>query len=340
MKRVLSLFSGCGGMDLGFEGDFWIHEDCINELLTPHWITERKNQWLKLKKTSFETVFANDVEKRAKNAWIPYFSKRGKTDVFHLGSIVDLVKKAEQKEFYFPTDIDVVTGGFPCQDFSVSGKRNGLKSHKNHQGELIENNSIEHLENRGMLYFWMKKVIELTLPKVFIAENVKGLISLNDVKEQIEEDFKSINGNGYFVFAQVLFAPNYGIAQTRERIFFIGINKSFLTPKLYKVLDSNNLNIFSDYNPFPPPTHSPPDQLNLFNNQLKNYTQVGNILAGLKEPEKEKLDQSQMKYSKARYYANTQGQIEVNLQGLSPIFISTKKNNLSKSENCSEIMDN
>lgn len=318
MKRVLSLFSGCGGMDLGLEGDFWIHEDCINEQLTPDWITDRKNSWVKLKRTSFETVFANDVEKRAKNAWIPYFKARGKENVFHLGSIVDLVKKAEQKEFSFPNDIDIVTGGFPCQDFSVAGKRNAFNSHKNHHGEVIKNNLTQQTENRGMLYFWMKKVIELTLPKIFIAENVKGLVSLSDVKNKIEADFKSINGNGYFVFAQVLFAPNYGISQTRERIFFIGINKSFLTPKLAKMLDSNSLNLFSDHNPFPSPTHSPTEQLNLFNNQLKNYSQVGNILAGLNEPEDEKLDQSQIKYSKARYCPNTQGQIEVNLQGLSP----------------------
>ena len=69
-KRVLSLFSGCGGMDLGMEGNFWIHQDFINERIHPNWIVDRNQNLVKLAKTSFETVFANDIEISAKNAWL------------------------------------------------------------------------------------------------------------------------------------------------------------------------------------------------------------------------------------------------------------------------------
>jgi DNA (cytosine-5)-methyltransferase 1 len=308
-KRVLSLFSGCGGMDLGLEGDFWVHQDCINENIHQDWVVERREPWLKLQHTTFETVFANDITKAAHNAWIPYFEKRGKKDVFHLGSIVDLVKQVEKREFQFPSNIDVVTGGFPCQDFSVSGKRKGFNSHKSHTGKLLDESEDSFQDNRGKLYHWMKRVIELTLPKVFIAENVKGLISLANVKEIIEQDFRNIGKDGYIVIPKLLFAPDYGIPQTRERIIFIGLNKTYLKATAIGHLENNDI--------FPRPTH-----------EVKTYSTVGQILSGLAEPEDELFDLSQKSYSKAKYYGKTQGQIEVNLQGLSPTIRSEHHGNI------------
>ncbi len=322
-KRVLSLFSGCGGMDLGLEGGFWVHQDCVNENIHQDWIVERREPWLKLPRTTFETVFANDITKAAHNAWIPYFEKRGKKNVFHLGSIVDLVKQAEKGEFQFPSNIDVVTGGFPCQDFSVSGKRKGFNSHKSHTGKLLDESEDSFRDNRGKLYYWMKGVIELTLPKVFIAENVKGLISLANVKDIIEDDFSAIGKDGYIVIPKLLFAPDYGIPQTRERIIFIGLNKTYLKATAIAHLENNDL--------FPHPTHKViKHQLNLFESiyPLKTYSTVGQILSGLEEPEDELFDLSQKSYSKAKHYGKTQGQIEVNLQGLGPTIRSEHHGNI------------
>ena len=59
--RVLSLFSGCGGMDIGFEGDFLCLKRSINTQLHPDWIIEDRGNWVKVKKTPFQTVFANDI---------------------------------------------------------------------------------------------------------------------------------------------------------------------------------------------------------------------------------------------------------------------------------------
>ena len=322
-KRVLSLFSGCGGMDLGLEGGFWVHQDCVNENIHQDWVVERREPWLKLPRTTFETVFANDITKAAHNAWIPYFEKRGKKNVFHLGSIVDLVKQAEKGEFQFPSNIDGVTGGFPCQDFSVSGKRKGFNSHKSHTGKLLDESEDSFRDNRGKLYYWMKRVIELTLPKVFIAENVKGLISLANVKDIIEDDFSAIGKDGYIVIPKLLFAPDYGIPQTRERIIFIGLNKTYLKATAIAHLENNDI--------FPHPTHKViKHQLNLFESiyPLKTYSTVGQILSGLAEPEDELFDLSQKSYSKAKHYGKTQGQIEVNLQGLSPTIRSEHHGNI------------
>jgi len=129
--NLLSLFSGCGGMDLGFEGGFSVLQQSVNEILTPNFIEENlKNGFVQLKKTKFKTVFANDILNDARNAWVNYFSKREhNAEDFYKESIVDLVKMYRAGVNVFPEDIDVVTGGFPCQDFSVAGKRSGFNSH-------------------------------------------------------------------------------------------------------------------------------------------------------------------------------------------------------------------
>ncbi|AFY73230.1 DNA-methyltransferase Dcm [Synechococcus sp. PCC 7502] len=327
-KKLLSLFSGCGGMDLGFDGGFKVHKDLVNSLINPNWILETHNNQVLLSKNNFDLVFANDIVKAAKNAWVSYFGQRGiSPSVFHLDSIVNLVKDSELGKFSFPSNIDIVTGGFPCQDFSVAGKRKGFNSHKSHSGDLLDKSEIS--ENRGQLYQWMKKVIEITAPKVFIAENVKGLISLANAKSIIESDFKSIGEYGYIVFAKVLFAPDYGIPQRRERIFFIGLNKQYLRPEAVIALQQELIPARLD--PFPPKTHTATaTQGSLFSSllPLKPYTTVRSVLESLNEPEQEKQDLAQMKYSKAKHCGNHQGQIEVNLDGLSPTIRSEHHGNI------------
>ena len=77
-KRVLSLFSGCGGMDLGFEGDFDVLRRCVNEHFHDDWIQKIHNKkWIRLKPTCFKTVFANDIRKGAFAAWVPFFRNKG-----------------------------------------------------------------------------------------------------------------------------------------------------------------------------------------------------------------------------------------------------------------------
>jgi DNA (cytosine-5)-methyltransferase 1 len=325
-KKLLSLFSGCGGMDLGFDGGFRVHEDLVNSLINPNWILEKQNDQVLLSKNDFDLVFANDIVKAARSAWVSYFSKRDiNPSVFHLDSIVDLVKNSELGKFSFPSNVDIVTGGFPCQDFSVAGKRKGFNSHKSHSGELVDQREIS--ENRGQLYQWMKKVIEITSPKVFIAENVKGLISLANAKSIIESDFQSIGEYGYIVLAKVLFAPDYGIAQRRERIFFMGFNKQYLRPEAMKALEQEIIPI--NFDPFPPKTHNAiENQGSIFDSFLLPYTTVRSVLASLDEPDQETQDLAQIKYSKAKHCGKHQGQIEVNLDGLAPTIRSEHHGNI------------
>lgn len=324
--NVLSLFSGCGGMDLGFEGGFNVPTASVNSAINPHWNVRRENEnWTRLPKNRFHTVFANDIRPDARRAWTEYFSKFGipKSD-YHNSSIVDLVKLQKNNgHTIFPTHVDVVTGGFPCQDFSVAGKRKGFDSDKSHTGKIKEDN-LPSIESRGQLYIWMREVIGLTQPKIFIAENVKGLTNLKDAKEIIEQDFASVCDGGYLVVpARVLLAANYGVPQSRERVIFYGFKKSELTTAALTALSSPVID--PEYDPYPIPTHSE------FPSECEHtlpFVTLREVLSDLPEPS-EAIDTDQKKYSKAKFMGkHCQGQNEVNLQGIGPTIRSEHHGNI------------
>lgn len=171
--RVVSLFSGCGGMDVGIKGNFkYLNKD--------------------YQSFDFDIVFANDIDKDACETYKDYFK--------HTPVCAD-IKNYLDNEGSIP-DCEVVIGGFPCQDFSLAGKREGFNT------------------ERGRLYEQMKRVIYLKQPLIFIAENVKGLTNLEGALERIKSDFASI---GYRVTDNLLMAANYGVPQTRERVIIVGI---------------------------------------------------------------------------------------------------------------------
>ena len=174
--RVISLFSGAGGMDLGF----------IN--------------------AGFDIVWANDFFKEAVESY-----KKNVDDRIVYG---DITKIASSE---MPDDIDLVIGGFPCQGFSIANTKRSMK------------------DERNFLYKEMLRVIDDKNPKFFVAENVKGILSMKKGKvfEMIKKDFKKL---GYNVDARLLNAAEYGVPQARERVVIIG----------------NRIGV---ENPYPTPTH-------------------------------------------------------------------------------------
>jgi DNA (cytosine-5)-methyltransferase 1 len=312
--KLVSLFSGCGGMDIGFEGDFLVHKRLINRKHNPDFIKKEVDEnYVKVNPTKFQTVFANDILKPAKHAWVNYFQKKGYSpEIFHLESLVELVKLHQQGVKIFPEKVDIVTGGFPCQDFSVSGKRSGFNSNKDHNGNLIKR-TTPSVETRGKLYMWMKHVIDIVQPKIFVAENVKGLVNLENIKEVIQQDFASANGNGYIVLPpNVLHAANYGVPQSRERVFFIGLKKSELRPGILEKLQNEKID--PKLSPYPERSHSIDPSLNGYLEPVK----VKEVFNNLEEPE-HTSDLSQMYYSKAKFMGkHCQGQTEINPEKIGP----------------------
>lgn len=320
--RVLSLFSGCGGMDLGFEGDFICHRKSVSP--QSPWIQEVIDEcWVRLRRTRFRTVFANDILKEAQTAWLQYMDRFGYgKDVYNTRSIVDLVKEHQAGKMVFPADIDVVTGGFPCQDFSVAGKRLGFASNKDHTGKLREDDEASE-ETRGKLYYWMRQVIDITRPKLFIAENVKGLVNLGDVKDIIQKDFAHAAGDGYIVLdPQVLHAGNYGVPESRERVIFIGIRKSALKAEALRALQESE--VPAAYDPYPIPTHA----CTVEDKTLLPPVVCRDVFMGLEEPDVTG-DLSQRYYSQAKYMgAHCQGQKEISLDHIGPTIRSEHHGNI------------
>jgi DNA (cytosine-5)-methyltransferase 1 len=327
MKNLVSLFTGCGGLDLGFEGGFDVKSEFVNTTLNPNYV-ESCDQLgrCRLKRNDFKIVFANDIRPYAQITWRNNFtiSPYNLPDVYRLASVVDLVKQAEGG--FGPLHqlkADIVTGGFPCQDFSYAGHRLGFKSRKSHNGSKLNVSEDPTVDNRGMLYMWMRRVIGLTDPKCFVAENVKGILSLDAVKETIESDFRSIGGGYVVVPAKMLHAPDYGVPQTRDRVIFYGFNKRYLRAEAKVALEQAVIPV--EYDPYPMPTHN-----RVQSDCIRLMPPVTSKMAlmDLLEPD-DAADLDHRHYSRAKWYGkHCQGNREINLDGPGPTIRSEHHGNI------------
>jgi DNA (cytosine-5)-methyltransferase 1 len=190
--RLLSLFSGMAGMDAGFSEQVVVRRESVPESYvdapadTPGFVA--------LKRLPFTTVFQNDILPAAKtvaalNNW---------AHNYHMGDIRDLLKNA----YAFPA-ADVITGGFPCQDFSHAGKRQGFDA------------------QRGTLYQSYVELVRRVKPVVFVAENVEGLLTMPG--EPIKQIIADFGAAGYEVKYQLIKCEEFGIPQSRHRVIIMGI---------------------------------------------------------------------------------------------------------------------
>jgi len=176
--RVVSLFSGAGGFDLG------------------------------LIQSGHEIVWANDI---LQDAVETYQTNIGDHVVGCSVSDVD---------FYEIPDCDLMIGGFPCQGFSIANMKRGKD------------------DARNFLYLEYLRALQAKRPKYFVAENVKGILSLEKgrVFSTIIEDFGRC---GYFVQYALLNAANFGVPQNRYRVIIFGIRKDIEYFPNLKILETH-----------------------------------------------------------------------------------------------------
>lgn len=159
--RVVSLFSGIGGLDLGF-----IYE-------------------------GFEIIWANDFDKYAVETYKANISNK-----IHEGDLNTIYQDIPEH--------DVLLAGFPCQPFSMMGKKLGFN------------------DERGTLFFTIEKIIQLHTkkPKILVLENVKNLLT-HDKGKTYSKMRDILQELGYYVHTKVLDSKDFGSPQTRRRVFIV-----------------------------------------------------------------------------------------------------------------------
>ncbi len=216
--NVVSLFSGAGGLDLGF------------------------------KKAGFNIVWANDFDKDACHTYR-----------LNIGQHITHAPIEEIKSEDIPS-CDVVIGGFPCQGFSLANLRR------------FED------DDRNKLYLEFLRVIKDKQPKFFVAENVRGILSLAGGKaiKKIEEDFSNA---GYKVVKQLFNVADFGVPQSRWRVILVGTRK--------------DINFEYEY---PLATHASPKKAEIHN--LKPWVSIGDALADIPDADSDGHGLINHEYSK------------------------------------------
>ena len=164
--NVISLFSGCGGLDLGFE------------------------------RAGFDILVANEFDK---TIWDTFEANHPKTKLIK-GDIRNI------EESNFPDKVDGIIGGPPCQSWSEAGSLKGIE------------------DDRGKLFFEYIRILKDKQPKFFLAENVSGMLA-NRHSEAVKNIISMFEECGYNVSLNLVNAKDYGVAQERKRVFYIGFRK-------------------------------------------------------------------------------------------------------------------
>lgn len=155
----------------------------------------------RLASQKFECVGYSEIDKYAVEIYQKHFNHKNYEDITKINA-----KKLP--------DFDLLIGGFPCQAFSIAGKRKGFE------------------DTRGTLFFDLARIIKAKRPRLFLFENVKGLLS-HDNGRTVKTILAAIADLGYDVQWQVINSKDHGVPQNRERIFFIGHLRGTRRPEVF-----------------------------------------------------------------------------------------------------------
>jgi DNA (cytosine-5)-methyltransferase 1 len=199
--KYLSLFSGIGGFELGIQQAY---ESYYREFFSkqtheaiPHYSTDDSGR-----STRATCIGYSEIDKYAIQIYQKHFPNHK-----NYGDI-KTINESELPAF------DLLVGGFPCQSFSIAGKRGGFS------------------DTRGTLFFDIGRIIKQKQPRLLLLENVKGLLS-HDQGQTFYTIISTLDELGYDIQWQVLNSKNHGVPQNRERVFIIGHLRGTPRPQVF-----------------------------------------------------------------------------------------------------------
>ncbi|MBR0038977.1 MAG: DNA cytosine methyltransferase [Lachnospiraceae bacterium] len=164
--KIISLFSGAGGLDLGFQN------------------------------VGYDIVLANEYDKD--------ICKTYRKNHINTELIEGDIRNINEKDF--PSNVDGIIGGPPCQSWSEAGAQKGID------------------DDRGKLFYDYIRILKYVRPKFFVAENVPGMLAPKH-KTAVEDFIKKFKQAGYKLYLFMMNASNYGVPQDRKRVFYVGFRK-------------------------------------------------------------------------------------------------------------------
>ncbi len=211
--KYFDTFTGIGGFTLAIENINEIYNLRPNELANsqrPEELHNTPNEQLK-----WECVGYSEIDKYASSIYQKHYPEHK-----NYGDITKI--NAEELP-----DFDLLVGGFPCQAFSIAGKRGGFE------------------DTRGTLFFDLARILQTKKPRLFVFENVKGLLS-HDKGNTFKTIIATIDELGYDCQWQVLNSKNFGVPQNRERVFIVGHLRGTSRPEVFPITSSDGKNNESD----------------------------------------------------------------------------------------------
>ena len=200
--RFIDLFAGIGGFRLGIEKAYGIDRACESkndelQIANDKHLSNGNN----LERTALTCVYSNEWDKYANLVYRRHYGECDNRDIRS-------VKSSEIPDF------DLLCGGFPCQAFSVAGKRGGFD------------------DTRGTLFFEVARILKEKQPRLLLLENVKGLLS-HDSGRTFKVILATLTELGYDVQWQVLNSKNFGVPQNRERVYIVGHLRGTPRPEVF-----------------------------------------------------------------------------------------------------------
>lgn len=208
--RVFSTFSGIGGFEIGIHNAFVRHQDQgIQKSTTKARGSSGQSEQLpKLSVEGLSFIGYSEINEPAISVYEKQFE-----GAKNYGDITKI--NADELP-----DFDCLVGGFPCQAFSIAGKRKGFE------------------DTRGTLFFDLARILRAKQPRLFVFENVKGLLS-HDNGNTFKTIITAIDELGYNAQWQIINSKNHGVPQNRERVIIVGHLRGTARPQVFPLTGDN-----------------------------------------------------------------------------------------------------